>query len=137
MSEPTPTSPTPPSLTSDARVLPGVVYALYILTFFTGFTALIGVIMAYVLRDRAEPMTRSHYDFLISTFWWSWPPLILGTMLTVIGFPLMLVLIGFPILIAAGVVFALWFVWFVVRCVTGAIYLLRGEAHPRPAAWVA
>jgi uncharacterized membrane protein len=136
MSEPTPTpdSPTPPATTTDdVRLLPGIVYGLYILSFFTvWFTTVIGVIMAYVLRDRAEPVARSHYDFLIGTFWWSIPPLLLAVMLTVIGIPLMLVLIGFPVLLAAGIVFLLWFVWFVVRCVVGAIHLARGEAYPRP-----
>ena len=137
MSEPATTTatPPPPASSTDERVWPGIIYGLYILSFFTvWFTALIGVVMAYVMRDRAGPVARSHYDFLISTFWWSIPPLIIGTVLAVVGVVLMLVLIGFPILFAAGAVFLLWFIWFVVRCIAGAIYLARGEAYPRPGA---
>jgi uncharacterized membrane protein len=139
MSDPTTTAaPTPPPIaTSDERTLPAIAYALYVLQFFTGFTALIGVIIAYVGRDRAGPVAKSHYDMLIRTFWWSIPPLLLVLMMTVIGVPLMFVLIGFPILIAAGVVFLLWFVWFVVRCAIGAVHLARGEAYPRPDAILA
>ena len=98
------------------------------------FTALIGVVMAYVMRDRAGPIARSHYDFLISTFWWSIPPLIICSVLAVVGVVLMLVLIGFPILFAAGAVFLLWFIWFIARCIAGIYYLARGEAYPRPGA---
>ena len=136
MSEPaTTTTPPHPATTTDERVFPGIVYGLYILSFFTvWFSALIGVIAAYVMRDRAGPVARSHYDFLISTFWWSIPPLIIGTVLAVVGVVLMIVLIGFPILFVAGAVFLLWSIWFVVRCIAGAIYLARGEAYPRPGA---
>lgn len=135
MSDPaTTTTPPPPATTTDERLLPGIVYGLYILQFFTGFTALIGVIMAYVCRDRANAMARTHYDFLISTFWWSIPPLLLVVVMTIIGVPLMLVLIGFPILVAAGIVFLLWFIWYVVRCIVGAVRLAQGEAYPSPGA---
>ena len=136
MSEPATTTTTPPpAATTDERVFPGIIYALYILSFFTvWFTALIGVIAAYVLRDKASEMARSHYDFLISTFWWSIPPLIIGTVLAVVGVVLMIVLIGFPILFAAGAVFLLWFIWFVARCIAGAVYLAKGEPYPRPGA---
>ena len=136
MSEPaTTTTPPRPATTTDERVFPGIVYGLYILSFFTvWFSALIGVIAAYVMRDRAGPVARSHYDFLISTFWWSIPPLLLAIVLTAIGIPLMLVLIGFPILVAAGIVFLLWFIWYVARCVVGAARLAQGEAYPRPGA---
>jgi len=96
------------------------------------FTAVIGVIVAYVLRDRAGPMARSHYDFQIATFWWSFPPLLLCFVLAAVGVPLMVILIGFPILMAAAFVFLAWFIWFVVRCVVGAVHLARNEAHPRP-----
>ncbi len=130
--QPAKTEPAPAAATDD-RVGPGAVYALYILSFLTvWFTAVIGVIVAYVLRDRAGPMARSHYDFQIATFWWSLPALALVLVLAAVGFPLLFILIGFPILMASGFIFLAWFIWFVVRCIVGAVYLARGEAHPRP-----
>ncbi|PXA99237.1 hypothetical protein DMC47_04385 [Nostoc sp. 3335mG] len=53
---------------SDAG-LATVVYVLYLIGFFTGVTALIGVILAYVGRGDATALARSHYDYQIRTFW--------------------------------------------------------------------
>jgi hypothetical protein len=46
-----------------------VCYALYLLAFATGITAIIGVIIAYTQRPTAGPVMESHYTFLIRTFW--------------------------------------------------------------------
>src|SRR5215467_4366363 len=46
-----------------------IVYVLYFVGYFTGITALIGVIMAHVQVDTAEPMLATHYRFQIRTFW--------------------------------------------------------------------
>jgi len=139
MSEPTTTimEPTPPArATSDERILPGIAYALYIAALFNGFTALIGVIMAYVCRDSASPTARSHYDFLIGTFWKSIPFLLVTAVIFTVGLVLSIVLVGIPILMGALFLVGAWWVWFFVRCVLGAIYLARGEAHPRPGSWL-
>ena len=46
-----------------------VTYALYIAGFFTGVTALIGVMLAYGRRGSASPLVRSHLDWQIRIFW--------------------------------------------------------------------
>ena len=46
------------SATED-RTMPAVVYALYFLAFATGFTAIIGVVLAYVNQNSAGPLMRS------------------------------------------------------------------------------
>jgi len=138
MSEPTTTvEPTPPAaVAGDERVLPGIAYALYIAALFNGFTALIGVIMAYVCKDSASPVAKSHYDFLIGTFWKSIPILLITGVIFAVGMVLSIVLIGIPIVMGAMFLLGAWWVWFFVRCVLGAIYLARGEAHPRPGTWL-
>ena len=136
MSEPAAVTP-PKSLSSDERALPAIVYGLYAAQFFTGFTILIGVIMAYVCRDRSEGITRSHYDFLISTFWRSIPFLLLVAVSGAVGLVLSIVLIGIPILAFAAFLFAAICVWYAIRLVIGAVHLARGEAHPRPDTWLA
>ncbi|HYG26375.1 MAG TPA: hypothetical protein VD906_05675 [Caulobacteraceae bacterium] len=136
MSEPAAATPSK-SLSSDERALPGIVYALYVCQFFTGFTVLIGVIMAYVCRDRSDGIARSHYDFLISTFWRSIPFLLLVAVSGTIGLVLSIVLIGIPILAFAAFLFVVICVWYLVRLVIGAVHLARGEAHPRPDTWLA
>ena len=51
------------------RTMPIICYALYLLGFATGSTAIIGVIIAYSSRATAGPVMQSHYTFLIRTFW--------------------------------------------------------------------
>jgi uncharacterized membrane protein len=41
---------------------------LYCLGYFTAFTALIGVVIAHVKVDDANPALRTHYQFQIRTF---------------------------------------------------------------------
>lgn len=138
MSEPAATTQSPPpASTTDERVLPGIVYALYLIGLSHGLTILIGVIMAYVCRDKAGPVARSHHEFLIGTFWKSVPFLLLAFVAFVVGLVLSIVLIGIPILMGAIFLFSAIWLWFLIRCVVGAIYLFRGEAHPRPDTWLA
>jgi uncharacterized membrane protein len=74
------------------------VYLLYVAGYFTGITALIGVIIAHVKADETDPVLRSHYQFQVRTFW-------IGLLYLVIGTLLCVVLIGFLIL-------AWWLLWF-------------------------
>lgn len=76
---------------TDDKTIAIVGYALLLLGFFTsGITSVIAVVLAYVRRDGAEPLPRSHLGFQISTFW--------------IGFGG--TLLGIALLIAMGVGFA-------------------------------
>ncbi|HEY0649608.1 hypothetical protein [Phenylobacterium sp.] len=118
------------------RTMPIICYALYLLAFATGITAVIGLIIAYVQRSTAGPVMRSHYTFLIRTFWLGLLLAIvggvIGGILMGIGAILTVILIGFPIMALAGLVWALAAVWFGLRCIVGLVHLSRGEAYPRP-----
>jgi len=85
-------------------------------------TALIGVVIAYVKVDDADPVTQSHFRFQIRTFW-------IGLLYNVIGIPLCLVLIGIPIL-------AWWLVWSVVRIVKGGLLVLENKPIVNPRSWL-
>ena len=125
-----------PARVEEDKVLPIVVYALYLLGFTNGLTFLVGLIIAYVYRQDAGPINASHYTFAIRTFWlWIWWFLI-GLALLIFGFVLMVVLIGIPMMIVGGAIFSLINVWFVTRTILGLVYLLKGEAYPRPRAWL-
>lgn len=118
--------------TTEDRTMPGVAYALYLLAFATGITAIAGVILAYANQASAGPTARSHYTFLIRTFWIGLVWCVLAGMVLAIGIPLSFILIGIPMLIFAKLMFALGAVWYGVRCVVGVIYLAQGEPYPRP-----
>lgn len=98
------------------------VYLLYGVGYFTGISALVGVIIAHVKVDDADPVLRSHYLFQIRTFW-------IGLLYLAIGFLLWLVLIGIPIL-------AWWFIWSLIRIVRGCLLLVEHKPIANPRSWL-
>jgi uncharacterized membrane protein len=104
------------------KILAIAIYLLYCVGYFTGVTALMGVIIAYVKRDDADPVMRSHYQFQIRTFW-------IGLSYLVIGFLLCAVLIGFLVLLW-------WFVWSMVRIVKGIILVSEHRPIANPQSWL-
>jgi uncharacterized membrane protein len=118
------------------KVLPAVVYGLYLLGFTNGLTFIVGLIVAYVNRDTAGPINESHYTFAIRSFWLSIAWFVIGGLLLLFGIPLSLLLIGIPMMIVGGLILGAVSLWFVVRCVMGVYYLVRGEAYPRPLTWL-
>lgn len=98
-----------------------VIYILYLVGVAAAITAIVGVIWAYVARDQASEMARSHLTYLIRTFW-------MGLLYSVIGLILAFVVIGFFVLLAA-------FIWYVVRCVKGLIAFGNREPIHNPHTW--
>jgi len=97
------------------------VYILYLLGFFTGLTAVIGVIIASMQGDRADPVSRSHFRFQIRTFW-------IGLLFVVIGVVALHVAIG-------GLILLWWVIWTLIRCVKGLLALNAGEPIADPESW--
>jgi uncharacterized membrane protein len=98
-----------------------VVYILYLVGFLTGITALVGLIVAYLERDKTDQISRSHFQFQIATFWIGLLYLIVGVITTHFA-------IGALILIW-------WFVWTTIRCVKGLLILNDGRPIPQPNSW--
>jgi uncharacterized membrane protein len=99
-----------------------IVYLLYGLSYFNGITALIGVIIAHMKVDDADPVLQSHYRFQIRTFW-------IGLLYFVIAIPLCMVLIGFPLLVW-------WFIWSVIRTVKGFMLLIEHKPVAHSRSWL-
>lgn len=119
------------SATED-RTMPVVCYALYLLAFATGVTAIAGLVIAYAQRATAGPVMQSHYTFLIRTFWIGLAVMIAGGVMCGVGGLLTVILIGFPILAAGSLLLAAGGIWFGLRAIVGLVYVSRGEAYPRP-----
>ena len=117
-----------------------IVYALFAITAIGGvigsgfvmfaplfaILGIVGVVIAYVKRGEARgTWTESHFDWLISTFWWS---LLWSVLVAVIGGLLMLVLIGF-LLVPIGL--AVVSIWVIYRVVRGYLAFNKSEALPR------
>ncbi len=123
---------------SEDRSLPFIVYTLYLLglTVVAGPLVLVGLVVAYANRDGAGPRMRSHYVFQIRTFWTAIGWWIIGGALIAFGVPLSLFLVGVPMVMLGFTIFGVGHFWFGIRCVLGAVYLLRDEAYPRPRTWL-
>ncbi|MBB4184101.1 DUF4870 family protein [Sinorhizobium terangae] len=99
-----------------------IIYVLYLIAFVIGITALIGIVLAYLNRDKAEPWARTHYIWAIRTFWIALLFCIVSALLTV----LVIGVLGF---VATAV-------WIVVRCVIGLQKAAREEAITNPESWL-
>ena len=116
---PSPSGHPPVLRGDDERLLPLIVYILYLLPF--GITHIVGVVIAYVARDTASGWLRSHYSFQIRTFW-------LGLLYLIVAGLLCFLLIGFVLLPVVVI-------WFVVRCALGLARLLQNQTYPNPGSW--
>jgi len=112
---------TPRPIVSDTEIALAI-YVLYAVGYFTGISALIGVVIAHVKVADPDPVLHTHYQFQIRTFW-------IGLMYLAIGFPLCLVVIGFPILLW-------WFVWSLIRIVKGMIAVNEYRPIANPKSWL-
>jgi uncharacterized membrane protein len=120
-SYPNPSQPSP-QVGSDTTVAL-VIYVLYFVAYFTGITALVGVIMAHIqVGSTSDPLLVSHYRFQIRTFW-------IGLLYLVVGYLLIIVLIGFLILLW-------WFIWSLIRNIKGVLALNERRPIPDPTSWL-
>ncbi len=105
----------------DNPTLAFVVYILYIVGYFTGFTALIGVIIAHIQSNSENGYIQSHYRFQIRTFW-------IGLIYLIVGSVLAYVIVGIFVLIW-------WFIWSLIRIIKGILLLNKQEPIRQPASW--
>ena len=123
-------------VTTEDRVLPAVVYGLYLLGLVNGLTILVGLVVAYINLDKAGPRMRTHYDFQIRTFWIGLAIFLSLGLLIGISAVLSLVLIGIPFLMLFLFLWGAVGVWFAVRCIVGLVYVSQDQAYPRPNTWL-
>ena len=135
MSDTAPLSPVPTATVHEDRVMPAIVYALYLVGF-AHLTAVVGLLVAYACRGGAGPVASSHYTYQIRTFWLTIWWLVVGVVLCIVGAVLSVILIGIPIVIAGAAICSFVWLYIIVRAIVGAFYLGQGVAHPRPEAWL-
>lgn len=98
-----------------------IVYILYLVSLIVGFTAIVGVVMAYIYRATAPAWLQSHYQFQIRTFW-------IGLLYALIGTLLLVFLVGW-------LVYMFLVIWWIIRCVKGISMLDKKTAYPNPTSW--
>ncbi|WP_313441119.1 hypothetical protein [Novosphingobium sp.] len=101
---------------------PTIISLLYFASCFTGVTAIVGVVLAYVWRGEAKGgWEESHYQYQIQTFW-------IGLLGTILGIMLMIVVIGVLVLLAVAVLV-------IVRSVMSLLAAQKHEPMPNPTTW--
>jgi uncharacterized membrane protein len=90
---------------SDTVSTAKVIYILLIVGTIVGITGIIGLIMAYVMKDGSAEWLQSHYRFQIRTYW-------IGLLYVLIGVFTLTITLGYFILLFT-------FVWMIVRCTKG------------------
>ena len=100
---------------------PQAVYLLYFGGFLLAVLPLIGLVLAYVNRDGASELDRSHYEFQISTFW-------RGLAILAAGVITVFFLVGWLIIL-------FWAVWTIIRNIKGLSAYGRAEPMPAKTGW--
>ncbi len=82
-----------------------VIYILLIVSTLVGFTGIIALIMAYVMKGDSTNWLQTHYRFQIRTYW-------IAVLYVFLGILTLQIMLGYFILVFT-------FVWIVVRCTKG------------------
>lgn len=99
-----------------------LIYILYAIGYFTGISAIVGVIIAHAHAGTADPLLRSHYQFQIRTFW-------IGLLYLVVEIITCVIIVGIFVLFW-------WFVWSVVRILKGVLALNDQKPIANPGSWM-
>ncbi len=110
------------------RSLATVTYALYIAAFFTGITAPVGVLLAYLKRGRCSALVRSHLDWQIRIFWHCVLAFIAIFVLhaLVVGLGAITFGVGLVFMVVPWAVGAWWLVWTIWAIARGLRRLGQG-----------
>jgi uncharacterized membrane protein len=111
------------------RNVANVIYVLYIIGFFVGVTALIGVILAYVNRTAASSVFKSHMTFQIKIFWRGIIVIVVNTVLYLVISALGIVssAFSFALYIVPIGISLWWLVWTIMAIAKGMGALGRQE----------
>ncbi len=107
---------------TDSLTAAKVIYILLIVGTLIGLTGIIGLIMAYVMKDGSDNWLQTHYRFQIRTFW-------IGLLYSMTGVIMINVMIGYFILLFA-------FVWLIVRCAKGLKQLEEKQPVKNLESWL-
>lgn len=111
------------SALAEDRTLPLVTYVLMLLGVVTGVTALLALGIALYSRRTASDMLRSHYDFIVQTFW-----VAAFCMSLVFSLAVLWSYMGYEWLPSiARLVFLLVSLWVMVRTAVGILRLGAGD----------
>ncbi len=98
------------------------IYVLYLATIILPILPVIGVILGYIFENDAKDYLKSHYQYIIRSFW-------IGILYSLIAGVSIIVAIGFVLL-------PLCLVWWLIRAAKGLKSLMRKEPITNPETWL-
>ena len=129
--------PPAPSVQTDERTVPAIIYSLYLGGFLTGgVSTLVGFLIACALKRDGTYLQQSHYEFQIRTIAILAAGFIIALGVILAGFPLDLILVGILFWIAGGLMMSMLFIWFAVRSGLGLVRVLQGQTYLKPRTWL-
>lgn len=99
-----------------------LIYALYLAAVALPTLPIIGIIFAYIFENDAKGILKTHYQFLIRSFWIA----LLYFGIACLFVPLLIGIILVPLCI----------IWWVIRLAKGAKSLLHNEPVANPKTWL-
>lgn len=102
--------------------MPFIAYLLYIIGFVIPILPLVGLILCYLKRGDAPAWHKTHYTYLIRTFWIGLLIALVGGLLAIFGIGL-LILLGYAI-------------WYLVRTIKGLLEFNKGNPIANPTTWL-
>lgn len=98
------------------------IYIIYLVSFILPILPIVGVVFAYIFENDAKDYLKSHYQYLIRSFW-----------IALLYFSIA----GLSMLIVIGVVLIpICMLWWLVRLAKGLKSLLRQQPIESPKTWV-
>ena len=98
-----------------------ITYGLFALSFLVAPAAIAGLVVAYIVRADAPDWLKTHYTFLIRTFW-------IGMLYAVISALAVMIFIGPLMMLGVAV-------WFLVRVILGWMKMEKNQSIANPKSW--
>lgn len=107
---------------SSCKKVAFAIYCLYLISIVFPLLAIIGVIFAYIFENDARTFLKSHYQYLIRSFW-------IGLLYFSISVVTIIFIVGIFLV-------PLSLIWWLIRLAKGIKSLMRHEAIAHPKTWL-
>jgi len=97
------------------------IYIIYLAAIILPMLPIVGVIFGYVFENDAKTNLKSHYQYIIRTFW-------IGCLYFIVS--IALIAVGIGILLVP-----LCIIWWLIRTAKGLKFLMRKERVANPKTW--
>jgi uncharacterized membrane protein len=98
------------------------IYVIYLIAIILPISPIIGVIFGYVFENDARDYLKTHYRYIIRSFWIGFLYSIIACTSLVIGIGVLLI--------------PLWMIWWLIRSAKGLKSLMRKEPIAHPETWL-